>query len=265
MDFTEERFETYGIIPVIKLADAEDASEVGKTLLRAHLPIAEVTFRTGAAASAIKILSSEFPDILTGAGTVLTAENVKKAAEAGARFIVSPGLDPDVVKCSSDMGLPVYPGVNSPSQIEQGLSLGLSVFKFFPAELCGGIKMVKALASVYGGVKFIPTGGIGRTNLGEYLRFPSVIACGGTWMVKENLISSHDFGEIERLSDEAFFEAAGFKIAGFEDDSVNVSVNRIKTAKKYLEFKGFSVEAEIGNEFFLKERIGDHRVKFFTD
>jgi 2-dehydro-3-deoxyphosphogluconate aldolase / (4S)-4-hydroxy-2-oxoglutarate aldolase len=191
------------LVPVVKIEKAEDALALGQALLTGGLPLAEITFRTDAAEEAIRILSRELPDMLIGAGTVLTVDNVKRAVDAGAQFMVAPGFNPKVVDYCLANGVLVMPGVNSPTDVEMGLDRGLDVLKFFPAEASGGLKMLKALSGPYGGVKFMPTGGITTKNLLEYLAFDRVLACGGTWMVETALISAGRFDEITRLTREA--------------------------------------------------------------
>ena len=191
------------LVPVVKIEKAEDALALGQALLTGGLPLAEITFRTDAAEEAIRILSRDLPDMLIGAGTVLTVDNVKRAVDAGAQFMVAPGFNPKVVDYCLANGVLVMPGVNSPTDVEMGLDRGLDVLKFFPAEASGGLKMVKALSGPYGGVKFMPTGGITTKNLLEYLAFDRVLACGGTWMVETALISAGRFDEITRLTREA--------------------------------------------------------------
>ncbi len=198
-------FETIGrikLVPVVKIDDAKDAPALGKALCDGGLPIAEVTFRTAAAEEAIRLMVKENSGMLIGAGTVLTVENAKKAIDAGAAFIVSPGFNPEVVDFCISQGMPVTPGVTNPTQVEMGLSRGLKVLKFFPAEAAGGLKMLKAMGAVYD-VKFMPTGGINASNLKEYLAYDKILACGGSWMVKADLISSGNFAEITRLTKEA--------------------------------------------------------------
>jgi 2-dehydro-3-deoxyphosphogluconate aldolase/(4S)-4-hydroxy-2-oxoglutarate aldolase len=191
------------LVPVVKIEAANDALALGEALIAGGLPLAEITFRTDAAARSIRILSDTLPELLVGAGTVLTIEQVRQATAAGARFIVAPGFNPTVVDYCLDQGIPVVPGVNSPTQIEMGLERGLEVLKFFPAEASGGLKFLKAVAAPYGGVSFIPTGGISPGNLLGYLAFERVLACGGSWLAKTNLISAGRFGEITRLTREA--------------------------------------------------------------
>ena len=192
-----------GVLPVIKIDDVKNAVPLCRALISGGLPAAEITFRTECAADAIKLVTDEFPDMLTGAGTVLTVEQVDRAVAAGAKFIVSPGLNPTVVKHCQSIGVPVIPGVMTPGEIEKGLELGLKVLKFFPAEAAGGLKMIKALSAPYGGVKFMPTGGISEKNLADYLANPKVLACGGSFMVKSDLINEGRFDEIERMTREA--------------------------------------------------------------
>jgi 2-dehydro-3-deoxyphosphogluconate aldolase/(4S)-4-hydroxy-2-oxoglutarate aldolase len=191
------------LVPVVKIEQVEAALALGQALVAGGLPLAEITFRTEAAAEAIRILSDRLPEMLVGAGTVLTIDQVKKAVAAGAKFIVAPGFNPKVVDYCLEIGIPVMPGVNSPTQIEMGLERGLEVLKFFPAEASGGLRLLKAMAEPYGGVKFMPTGGINTANLLEYLAFNRVLACGGTWIAKTELISAGRFDEITRITQEA--------------------------------------------------------------
>lgn len=207
-----ERIGELGLVPVIKIEKASDAVRLGRTLVDGGLPVAEVTFRTEAAEEAIGNLTRELPDLLVGAGTVLTTEQADRAVNAGARFIVSPGFNPKVVDWCIDHRVPVTPGMNSPSQLEMALERGLSVVKFFPAEASGGLQMLKAMAAPYAGVKFIPTGGINQGNLSAYLSYDRILACGGSWMVKADLISAGKFDEITRLVREAVATVHGFEI-----------------------------------------------------
>ena len=201
-----------GIVPVIKIDDAKDAVPLAKALIKGGLPCAEVTFRTAAAADAIAAMSKAYPDLLVGAGTVLTTEQVDKAVAAGAKFIVSPGLNPEVVRYCVEREIPIVPGINNPTGIEQALSLGLTTVKFFPAEPSGGVKMIKAMAAPYGNVTFMPTGGVSVDNLKDYLAFPKIIACGGSWMVPADKIAAGDFDGIERLVREAVDTMLDFKL-----------------------------------------------------
>ncbi|MCR5520378.1 MAG: bifunctional 4-hydroxy-2-oxoglutarate aldolase/2-dehydro-3-deoxy-phosphogluconate aldolase [Lachnospiraceae bacterium] len=202
-----------GIVPVVALDKAEDALPLGKALMIGGIPCAEVTFRTAAAKEAISIMTSNFPDMLVGAGTVLTCKQVDEAVAAGAKFIVSPGLNPEVVKYCIDKGVPVTPGVATPSEVEQAIGLGLDVVKFFPAEAAGGLPMIKAMSAPYTSIKFMPTGGINRDNIATYLAFNKVLACGGSFMVDKKLIAAGRFDEVTRLSREAVDAVLGFSLA----------------------------------------------------
>ena len=207
------QFQKLGIIPVVKIDDAKDAAPLAKALCEGGLPVAEVTFRTEAAEEAIRQMAQACPEMLVGAGTVLTTEQVDRAVAAGAKFIVSPGLNPRVVKYCQEKGVPITPGTSSPTDIEQALELGLEVVKFFPAEASGGIAKIKAMAAPYTKVKFMPTGGINAKNLRSSLDFPKIIACGGSWMVSDALINEGNFDEIKRLTREAVNTMLGFEIA----------------------------------------------------
>ena len=193
-----DRLHQLRLLPVIALNRAEQAEPLGQTLLAAGLPAAEITFRTPVAAEAIRRLRAAFPELLIAAGTILTPAQVDTALAAGADFIVSPGLNPTTVRHCQQQGIPIIPGVNNPSQVEQALELGLSTLKFFPAEASGGIAMLKALAAVYP-VQFMPTGGISPSNLQPYLALPNVFACGGSWMVPGELIDQGDWTTLGRL------------------------------------------------------------------
>ncbi|UTC62694.1 bifunctional 4-hydroxy-2-oxoglutarate aldolase/2-dehydro-3-deoxy-phosphogluconate aldolase [Treponema sp. OMZ 787] len=197
MDKILQQIEKIGIVPVIVLEDEKDALPLGKALSGAGLLCAEITFRTEAAEKAIQIFSKNFPDFLVGAGTVLSPEQADKAAAAGAKFIVSPGLNPKVVEHCVRSGYPVIPGVSTAGEIEQAMSFGLNTVKFFPAEAAGGLKFIKAISAPYPNIKFMPTGGISAENIAEYAAFPKVIACGGSWMVSKELIKSGNFKKIE--------------------------------------------------------------------
>ena len=203
MNQTLEKLQQIGIIPVVVLEDAKDAAPLAQALCDGGLACAEVTFRTDAAEESIRIMSEQFPDMLIGAGTVLTTEQVDRAVAAGAKFIVSPGLNPKVVKYCTENGILITPGCSNPSDIELALDNGLDVVKFFPAEPSGGLNMIKALAAPYTSVKFIPTGGINATNVRDYLAYGRILACGGSWMVKNDLIKAGDYARITALAKEA--------------------------------------------------------------
>lgn len=203
MNAVLEQIEKIGIVPVVVLNDAKDAEPLAKALCAGGLPCAEVTFRTAAAEEAIRIISEKYPEMLVGAGTVLTTEQVDRAVGAGAKFIVSPGLNPKVVRYCLDKNIPVTPGTQTPSEMEQAIEMGLDVVKFFPAEPAGGLKMIQAVAAPYTGLKFMPTGGINLGNVEEYLKYDRILACGGSWMVKGDLIRAGKFDEIEQMTRDA--------------------------------------------------------------
>jgi 2-dehydro-3-deoxyphosphogluconate aldolase/(4S)-4-hydroxy-2-oxoglutarate aldolase len=198
-----EKIGALRLVPVVKIENSQDAVPLGQALLEAGLPIAEITFRTAAAEAVIRALTAELPELLVGAGTVLSVDQVKSAAEAGARFMVAPGFNPTVVDYCLEHDICVVPGVNNPSQIERALERKLEVVKFFPAEASGGLPLLKAVAAPYSDILFLPTGGINLQNLMTYLSFPRVIACGGSWMVEADLISAGNFPEIEKRTREA--------------------------------------------------------------
>ena len=192
-----------GIVPVVVLNDVKNAVPLAQSLINGGLPCAEVTFRTEAAQQSIAEISKNFPQMFVGAGTVLTIEQVDRAVDAGAKFIVSPGFNPKVVEYCIKKGYPVTPGIMTPTELEMALEFGLDVVKFFPAENAGGLKMIKAMAAPYTKMKFMPTGGINPQNVREYLQCDKILACGGSWMVKGDLINSGNFAEIEKLTKEA--------------------------------------------------------------
>ena len=198
-----EKISKIGIVPVVVLDDAKDAKPLAEALVKGGLPCAEVTFRTAAAEESIRIMASEFPEMLVGAGTVLTTEQVDRAVNAGAKFIVSPGLNPKIVKYCIEKGVPVTPGTANPSDVEQAIELGLEVVKFFPAEAAGGLNMIKSMAAPYTQMKFMPTGGVNAKNLESYLSCDKIIACGGSWMVKGDLVKAGKFDEIREMTEEA--------------------------------------------------------------
>ena len=223
MNKTLEKIGELGIVPVVKIEKAEDALPLGRALIDGDLPIAEITFRTSAAEESIKTLTGELPNLLVGAGTVLTVEQVKKAVSAGAKFIVSPGFNPKVVDYCVENSIPVTPGINNPTQIEMALERGIEVVKFFPAEASGGLPLLASMSAPYSGIKFIPTGGINQNNLCSYLSNKKVHACGGSWMLKDDLISSGNFKEITRLTKEAVSVMLGFEFThlGINEENQN--------------------------------------------
>lgn len=212
-----------GIIPAIVLEKTEDAAPLAHALCNGGLPAAEVTFRTDCAYDAMIAMKRECPQLIVGAGTVLTREQVDSALDAGAEFIVSPGLNPEIVAYCQKKNVPVIPGLATASEIEQALSLGLHTVKFFPAEALGGIETIKALCGPYRNITFLPTGGVNADNMLEYLSFDKVFAVGGTWMVKSNLIHAGRFDEVERLCQEAVRKMLGVHIKhiGINSDEVH--------------------------------------------
>lgn len=202
MSILLEQLSALKIIPVIAIKDADDAVALGQTLMDNGMPSAEITFRTPAAAESIRRLREAFPEMIIGAGTVLTTAQVDQAIEASVDFIVSPGLNPRIVQYCQARSVPIIPGVNNPSLVEQAMELGLHTLKFFPAEPSGGLGMLKAMSAVYP-VSFMPTGGISPSNVKDYLALPAVFACGGTWMVPANLIDNREWQKIGALAKEA--------------------------------------------------------------
>lgn len=207
-----QRLSLAGLVPVIKVDDAADAVPLCRALMEGGLPVAEITFRTAAAAEAIANVNRELPDVLLGAGTVLTCEQVDRAVAAGAKYIVSPGLNPDVVRYCQKIGIAVLPGCSNPSDIEMALSLGLKTVKFFPAEAVGGLPLIKALAAPYVDVTFVPTGGISEKNLLNYLSFNKIVACGGSWMVPDAAVKAKDWDAIRELTRSAVNLMHGFEV-----------------------------------------------------
>lgn len=207
-----KKIQSTGIIPVVKIEKVEDAVPLAKALCEGGLPCAEITFRTTAAKESIKQMVQAYPNMLVGAGTVLNTKQVDDAIEAGAKFIVSPGLNPKVVEYCNKKGILMIPGCANPSDVEEAIQLGLDVVKFFPAEAAGGLKMIKAMSAPYGNIKFMPTGGINIKNLEEYLAFNKIIACGGTWMVTPELIEEGNFEKIKKLTREAVEKMLGFEL-----------------------------------------------------
>jgi len=197
------RFRDVGIIPVIVMEHEEHAEKLADILCDNGLPCAEVTFRTEAAAKVIAAMVKHRPDMLVGAGTVLTVEEVDLAVASGAQFIVSPGLNPTVVQYCQEQNIPMAPGTQTPSEMEQAIGLGVDFVKFFPAEQSGGLNMIKAVAAPYGQLSFMPTGGINADNVQPYLQNDRIVACGGSWMVKESLMEAGNWKKIAKLVQEA--------------------------------------------------------------
>lgn len=244
MKTLSEQIYELGIVPVVKLDTPDDAIPLAKALLSGGLRCIEVTFRSDAAEESIRRISNEMPEMLTGAGTVLTAEQADRAVKAGAKFIVTPGFNPKVVHHCIDKGYPIFPGCNNPSDIDSALELGLTDLKFFPAEASGGLNMIKSLCGPFTTIRFIPTGGINEDNLNEYLAYNKIIACGGTWMVKETLIQAGKFDEIEALTRGAIQKMLGFELQhiGFNCENEEAA---LKEANKLCAL--FDLPLKVGN------------------
>jgi len=253
-----------GIVPVVKIDRIEDAIPLGKALLSGDLPIVEITFRTSTAEASIRVLNSELPEILVGAGTVLTIEQARKAVEAGAKFIVSPGFNAKIVDYCLENNISVTPGVNSPTQIEMALEKGLEVVKFFPAEASGGLGLLKALSGPFSEIKFIPTGGIDQTNLLSYLAHPQVVACGGSWMVKPDFLSSGNFDRITAITREAVSTMLGFQLAhlGINEENQEKALhiaNLLSQAFYFTTKEGnSSIFAGTGFEIMKEKYLGEY-------
>ena len=221
-----------GLIPVIKIEDPADAVPLAKALIAGGLPAAEITFRTACAAEAIKNITEACPEMFVGAGTVLTTEQVDAAIAAGSKFLVSPGLNPKVTAYALSKGVPMLPGCSNPSDIEAALELGLTTVKFFPAEAAGGLKMLKAMAAPYGKLTFMPTGGINADNLLDYLKFNKIVACGGSFMVKDELVKEKKWDEITALTKDAVKKMLGLEFVHMGINSDNAEEG-IKGAKLF--------------------------------
>ena len=279
-----DRISKIGIVPVVVLEDAAKAVSVAKSLAAGGIDCAEVTFRTAAAEESIRRIEAECPEILLGAGTVLTTEQVDKAVAAGAKFIVTPGYNPKVVNYCVEKGIPIVPGCMDTNAIEMALEAGLDTVKFFPAEAAGGLPMMKALAGPYVNLKFIPTGGVSKDNLNEYLSFKKIIACGGSWMVKGDLVKQDRYDEIERLSRDAVAamldlkvsrivtgagEAEGLQapllagVLGFAEaeSCVEITTTSLKQAMYHLEKQGAAFCEPNGKEVCLKQKVNGMTVK----
>lgn len=249
------------IVPVVVLEDAADAKDLAQALIKGGIPCAEVTFRTKAAAESIKIMSENFPEMLVGAGTVLSVEQAKQAVDCGAKFIVSPGLNPKVVKYCVENNIPVVPGCATPSDIEAAMDLGLEVVKFFPAEAAGGLAMIKAMSAPYTKVKFMPTGGINAKNINDYLSFKKVIACGGSWMVAKDLVSAKKFDEIEKLCKEAVSNMLGFNLKHVGINSAD-EAEAAQTADSFENMFGFKKQ-DFGGAYFNDSLIEVMKKPFY--
>ena len=211
MDFLD-KLSLAGLVPVIAINNADDAVPLCKALSDGGLPVAEITFRTAAAEESIRRVHEALPDVLLCAGTVLTTDQVDRAVNAGAAAIVSPGLNPEVVRYCIEKNIPVCPGTANPSDIEVALSLGLKAVKVFPAEAIGGIKLIKSMAAPYGDMRFMPTGGVNENNMLDYLAFPKILCCGGSWMVPKDAVEAHDWARITALTRSAVNKMLGLEL-----------------------------------------------------
>lgn len=249
-----------GIIPVIKVDRPQDAVPLCRALYEGGLPVAEITLRTGAALESIRLVKDALPDVLLGAGTVLTPQQADQAWEAGARYIVSPGMNPALVRHCLDKGYAVLPGCAGPTDIETAMGLGLTAVKFFPAEPLGGVKMLKALLGPYHEMKFVPTGGISEQNLKDYLAIPNVLACGGSWMVPGDVIDKGDWAKIQSLAAEAVNLMLGFEIRHIGFNSADAET-AMKTAKMISLFTGWPLQNDspggcfVGSSFEVLKRV----------
>lgn len=248
-----KKISAFGIVPVIKINDVNKAVPLANALIKGGLPLAEVTFRTEQAEESIKRICAEFPNMLVGAGTVLTIDQVDKAVGAGAKFIVSPGFNPKVVSYCISKGITIIPGTSVPSDMEAAMEMGLEVVKFFPAEQSGGVDYLKAVGGPYSNLKFVPTGGVNAKNINTYLSLKNVAACGGTWMVKEDMIARGDFDTITALTKEAVQTMLGFSLA-------HVGINCVDFAeadsitRKFSDIFGFTYK-EGNSSIFAGEAV----------
>ncbi|HNP65436.1 MAG TPA: bifunctional 4-hydroxy-2-oxoglutarate aldolase/2-dehydro-3-deoxy-phosphogluconate aldolase [Woeseiaceae bacterium] len=191
------------VVPLVQSDDPAEAVAISRALAAGGLTVVEVVFRTDRALECLKAVADEVPEVIAGAGTVLTATQAQAAIDSGAKFIVSPGLDDDVVGVAKDNGVPIYPGIMTPSELQHAYNLGLDTVKFFPASIAGGVPALKALSSVFRSVRFMPTGGVSAANLSDFLAVPAVLACGGSWLTPKAAIDSENYDEITKLAAEA--------------------------------------------------------------
>ena len=247
-----EFFHTLGIVPVVKIDDADKAEALAGAMCRGGINCAEVTFRTDAAEEAIRRMTKAYPEMVVGAGTVLNPETAERAVKAGASFIVSPGLDEATVKWCQEHKVPVTPGVCTASEVQKGVNMGLKVLKFFPAESSGGVKMLKDLGGPFTSVKFMTTGGINTENLADYAKASNVLAVGGSWMVKADLINNDKWDEIENLCREAVMKMQGFELAHFGINASGKDDGEAMTKK----FSSFGmVPSETSKGYFMDKTI----------
>ena len=271
-----------GLIPVIKIENADDAVPLAKALIDGGLPAAEITFRTSCAAEAIKNITEAYPEMLVGAGTVLTTEQVDAAIAAGSKFLVSPGLNPKVTAYCLSKGVPMLPGCSNPSDVEAALELGLTTVKFFPAEAAGGLKMLKAMAAPYGNLTFMPTGGINADNLLDYLKFNKIVACGGSFMVADQLIKEKKWDEITALTKNAVKKMLGLEFVhmGINNETKEEALKAAKlfelmfglptkeTSKSYFAGEEFEFMCKKGpgthGHIGIKTHFVDRAIAYFT-
>lgn len=258
------QIEMTGIVPVIAIDDANNAEPLAKALIDGGLPCAEVTFRTAAAKDAMSRIAAAYPSMLMGAGTVLTVEQAKTAVSCGAKFIVAPGLNPKVVEYCTSNAIPVFPGVATPSEVEQAIELGLNVVKFFPAEGNGGLPYLKAIGGPYKQMRFIPTGGIDETNLLSYLKYSQIVACGGSWMVKPELIAAKQFDEIRKMTERAVLLMLGLELKHIgmncADDAESMKNAQMIASLFGLPIKEGNSSNFVGTQFEVmkKQYLGTH-------
>lgn len=262
MEFLE-KLSLASLVPVIAINDAEDAVPLCKALSDGGLPVAEITFRTAAAEEAIRRVHEALPQVILCAGTVLTCEQVDRAVNAGAAAIVSPGLNPEVVKYCLSKGIPVCPGTANPSDIEVAMSLGLKTVKFFPAEALGGLKLIKAMSAPYGAMTFMPTGGVNESNMLDYLAFPKVLCCGGSWMVPKDAVEAKDWGRITELTRSAVNRMLGLELrhVGVNSGDPETAMRDARQIAKLLgwEIKDGNSSTFCGSAFELMKKPGRGR------
>ena len=259
MEFLE-KLSLAGLVPVIAINDADDAVPLCKALSDGGLPVAEITFRTAAAEESIRRVHEALPNVLLCAGTVLTTEQVDRAVNAGAAAIVSPGLNPEVVKYCLEKGIPVCPGTANPSDIEVALSLGLKTVKFFPAEALGGLKLIKAMAAPYNQMTFMPTGGINENNMLDYLAFDKILCCGGSWMVPGDAVKAKDWDRITSLTKSAVSKMLGFELRhiGINNENEEEAIRNAQLICDLtgLEFKMGNSSIFCGTQVEVNKKIG---------
>jgi 2-dehydro-3-deoxyphosphogluconate aldolase/(4S)-4-hydroxy-2-oxoglutarate aldolase len=252
LDNIIEKIRSIGIIPVVSIDDADRAEGLAQALIDGGIPCAEVTFRTEQGAEALRRIAKAFPDVLLGAGTVLSIEQAETALKSGAKFAVSPGFNSKIVSYCQKIGLPIYPGCSNPTDMEAALEMGLSTVKFFPAEQSGGVPFLKAVSAPYSNLTFIPTGGINENNLKAYLGFKKIVACGGSWMVPPKLISEGRFEEIREKCQIAIKQMLGFRLChiGINAESQK---NALEAANLFKLIFGFDVDQGARSSFVSSE------------